>query len=284
MRAFVLSGGGGRGALQAGALQVLIAQGIVPQLLVGTSVGALNAAYLAAEPTPARAEQLIESWRHVRRRDLFPRTARLLQVANLLFGADHVFSSTALRRRVEDALPYRHIENATVALVVVATDLRTGTERHLSRGPVVDAVLASAAIPGVFAPVPWGRDLLVDGGVLANVPTQAAIAAGGTELWVLDTSQPCTNPRPTRNAIDIALQCLSLSSAARTNAELARVPPSVAVHHVPLACARHHRLTDLRATTELLTEGATAARHFLDGSTATTIDPLRLGNGPRFDE
>ncbi|MGQ0826702.1 MAG: patatin-like phospholipase family protein [Actinomycetota bacterium] len=271
MRAFVLSGGGSRGALQAGALEVLLAAGIVPELLVGTSVGALNAAHLAAEPTPARAALLVDLWRTIRPRSLFPSGSRLVQLANLVRGADHVGSSTPLRHLIEDALPYRQIEDAAMPLVVVATDLRTGTERHLSRGSVVDAVLASAAIPGVYAPVPWGDDLLVDGGVLANLPIHAAIAAGGTDLWLLDTTQPCTNPRPTRNAIDIALQSLALSSAARTRAELARKPPSVTLHHVPLACARHHRLTDLRASTKLLAEGAAATRRFLASATSTTI-------------
>lgn len=184
-------------------------------------------------------------------------------MVNLLRGADHVCSPEALRRTIQRGLPYRHIEDAAVRLVVVATDLRTGEERRLERGPVVDAVLASAAIPGVFPPVLWEGALLVDGGVVANLPLAAAAAAGAHEAWVLDTSQLCTALRPPSGAPAVALQCVAMAATARAKAELACPPGEMALHVVRLACSTYHSLVDFSGTDQLIAEGAAAAREAL---------------------
>ena len=152
MRAIVCSGGANRGAAQAGALEVLLSAGVVPDLFVGTSVGAINAAFMAADPSPDRARGLVEIWKGLRGRDVFPTPARV-QLIRFALGSDHVCSSDGLRALLDRHLGYREIEEAAVPLVVVATDLLTGAERRLRAGPVVPAVLAGAAIPGVFPPV-----------------------------------------------------------------------------------------------------------------------------------
>lgn len=262
-RALVLSGGGNRGALQAGALEVLLAEGLSFDLLVGTSVGAINAAYLAADLSGEQGRRLVGIWRGLRGRDIFPDPLHQRAI-NLLLRRDHLYAPVGLRRLLERHLPYRRLEEATVPLVVVATELSTGEERRLSRGPVIEAVLASAAIPGIFPPVAWEGERLIDGGVVANVPVAAAIAAGATDLWVLDVTGPCSVPRPPRHALDVALQSVALLGTARTRAELACPPLGVTIRRLRLACTTDAWFSDFSATPELVADGARAARAFLD--------------------
>lgn len=262
MRAFVLSGGGNRGALQAGALEVLLGEGVVPELVVGTSVGAINAAFVAATPTPAGAGELVRLWGRIGGREIFPgRPAEPL--LRLLRHRDHLYPPAGLRRLLERTLSYRRIEEAAVPLVVVATELASGVERRLRRGPVVEAVLASAAIPGVFPPVAWEGELLGDGGLVANVPLGAALAAGADEVWVLDTSGPCTGSGRARTVVDAALQAIAVMGGARARAELACPPGPAVVHHLALRCRTDRWFTDFSATSELLAHGAAAARTYV---------------------
>ncbi len=262
MLAIVLSGGGNRGALQAAALEVLLAEGIVPDLLVGTSVGAINAAYLAAGPTEAHATAMVRFWGQIKGSDIFP-GSRAELVVRLLRRQDHLYSAAGLRRILELHLPYQHVEDAAIPLVVVAADLATGAERRINRGPVIEAVLASAAIPGVFPPVTWKGQLLCDGGIVANVPLAAALEAGADEVWILDTSGPCSVPRRPRTAVDIALQAIAAGSAARTLAELSCPPGAAVIHHLVLPCRTNRWFTDFSAAHEMLADGAAATEEYL---------------------
>lgn len=262
MGAFVLSGGGNRGALQAGAADVLITAGVTPDLLVGTSVGAVNAAFLAAGPTPARSAGLVDLWRGMSGREVFP-GSRLERLVHLVLGHDHLYSSDGLRRLLREHLPYERIEQAAIPLVLVATDLVSGTERRLTHGSVVDAVAASAAIPGIFPPVEIEGELLCDGAVAANLPIAAAAAAGASEAWVFDTVEPCSSPRHAHGAVDIALQALAHLGHARAQAELLCPPGNIVLHHLALICASDRRFSDFSATSILIDEGAAIARAYL---------------------
>ena len=149
MIAFVLSGGGPRGALQAGALQVLLEKGIRPDILVGTSAGAVNAAYLAADPTPAAAYRLGDVWRRLTKEQLFG--GGVLQAAwHLLTHRDSLYCNDRLRSYFETHSPTRErfFRGLAVRLYIVATDLLTrrpyvfGEDRD---EPLLDALMASSA-------------------------------------------------------------------------------------------------------------------------------------------
>lgn len=273
VRAVVCSGSASRGAAKAGALHVLLQAGVEPDLFVGTSVGAIDAAFLAADPSPERARCLVKIWQELRTRDVLP-TCAGAQLVHLALGSDRLCSPDGLRALLDRHLGYREIAQAAVPFVVVATDLLTGTERQLRAGPVVPAVLASAAISGVFPPVPWGTDLLVDGGVIANVPLAAAVAAGADEA--LDTGQLCEERHRPRSVIDVALHALALQSTARALAELACLPPGVTVHHLVLPCATYRRYSDFSGSAELIAGGAAAAWGALDGA---ALGPTRGRRG-----
>ncbi len=183
--AFVLSGGSSLGASQAGMLQALYERDIRPEFLVGTSVGAINAAFIASRPqTVETAVTLQEIWRRLNRGDVFP--ANPVRAGLGFLGLrDHAVSVGALRRLIERHVQFELLKEAPIELHVVASDAITGDEVLLSAGSAVQAVLASAAVPGVFPPVSWGSKLLVDGGVANNTPISHAIELGADRVIVL---------------------------------------------------------------------------------------------------
>ncbi len=143
--AFVLAGGGSFGAVQVGMLRALLAAGVVPDLVVGSSVGAINGAYLAGAPTLEGVARLEAIWCGLRRRDVFPVT--WLSITALLACRDFVVEPDGLRQLLEQHLPYQQLEGATVPICLVATDMRGGQAMRLSAASAVEAVLASCAIP-----------------------------------------------------------------------------------------------------------------------------------------
>jgi NTE family protein len=182
--AFVLSGGASLGAIQVGMTRALYERGIVPDLLVGTSAGALNAAFLAVRPpTVATTQELAAVWRALHRDDVFPIDVRTL-VGGLANRRDHLVSDRGVRRLARRHLLIERLEDSPVPLHLVAYDALAGEELRLSEGPALDALLASSAIPGVLPPVEWGERLLVDGGVVDNTPISHAIELGADRVYV----------------------------------------------------------------------------------------------------
>jgi predicted acylesterase/phospholipase RssA/NAD(P)-dependent dehydrogenase (short-subunit alcohol dehydrogenase family) len=184
--AFVLSGGAGLGAIQAGMLRALFDRGIRPDVIVGTSAGALNGAFNAArEPTPETADALGDVWRGLRRNQVFPLNP-LTGLLGFLGARDHLVPASGLRRIVDRYVEHERLEELPIPLHVVAVDVITGEELRLSRGPLADAVLASSAIPGVLPPVAWDGRTLMDGGVANNTPISHAIALGARRIYAAD--------------------------------------------------------------------------------------------------
>ena len=186
--AAVVGGGGVLGAAQVGVGYALEQRGFVPDLIIGTSVGALNGAIVAAHPGKA-APWLDHVWTQLRRREVFP--------IGYPFSRASVFADRGLRRLIARAgLPSR-IEQLAVPFTAVAMDLVTGAPALLDHGDLESALLASAAIPGVLPPVVRGGRMLVDGGVIAYVPVRAAQRAGAASVVVLSTGPESSPLRPT---------------------------------------------------------------------------------------
>ncbi len=183
--AFVLSGGGAFGSVQAGMLRALEQHDVRPDLVVGTSVGSLNGALLALEPDTA-ADRLADIWRRMSRRHVFGH-GRLAVVRNL---ARHRTLSRfdALERLIDDLLPVERFDGLAVPLAAVATDAVTGEPELLREGLIKPALLASSAIPRVFPPVTLDGRSYIDGGFSANLPIRQAIAFGARSVVALDAS------------------------------------------------------------------------------------------------
>jgi NTE family protein len=213
--AIVLSGGGSLGAAQVGALRALFEAGIRPDLFVGCSVGALNAAFMAVDPTPARLDELERVWRKLERGDVFGRASKLSATQAFLHAVkrdDHLYEPDALRSLVRRWVPLRDLGETAVPCHVVTTDLMTGSACWWSEGDPLPVLTASACLPALFPPVPLGGSLHVDGGVTAPVPVGRALDLGAVRVWVLDVSGGTLGRRDERmTALDVLLQSFAIS-------------------------------------------------------------------------
>jgi NTE family protein len=234
--AFALSGGGNLGAMQAGSMRALVEAGIEPDLLVGASIGALNAAYYAAHPGRDGCARLEAAWRDLKRRDAF-RFELSRAIVGFLGMRDHLVATKRLEQIIRKWLGIWRIEEATLPLAVVATDALSGDIVVMTSGDIASALLASAAIPGIFAPVYREGRWLVDGSLSAGCPALEAIDLGGDEVYAFMTT---TSPRrrPPRGAVAAAMSSVSLLTsklqASRLEAaERSAVGRAGAVHRVP---------------------------------------------------
>lgn len=185
---FVFSGGSSLGALHVGMLRAACEAGIAPDVLVGTSAGAINAAFIGCGYTPARIAELADIWRSLRTRDVFAGLG-LWSAARALLGRGTLASPARLRALVDNHLPPKHADLA-IPTTVVAADHATGGTVLLSAGDLRSNVMASAAIPGVFPPVTDGERTLLDGGLVAHVPVLPARALGCRTMLVFDAGFP----------------------------------------------------------------------------------------------
>ena len=160
------------------------------------------------------ARELARTWRDLRRDDVFPVSMRAL-VGGLCRKRDHLVPDHALRRLVTRHCEFDDLADAPTSLHVVAYDVVSGREVLLSNGPAVDAITASASIPGVFPPVVVGDHLLIDGGVANNTPISHAVELGAEQIYVLPTGHACALKEPPGGALAVALHAISLLTQRR---------------------------------------------------------------------
>ncbi|HVB94712.1 MAG TPA: patatin-like phospholipase family protein [Acidimicrobiales bacterium] len=228
LTALVLAGGGTRGATQVGMLEVLAENGFVPDRIYGTSVGAINGAAFAGDPTVAGVERMASIWRGLTGDDVYP--SRFVHGPwQYLQQRDSIHPNTGLRKVIEEGITYDRLEDAAIPFEVVATSITDGRERWLVSGPAVEAILASAAVPAIFPSVEIDGDRLVDGGVVDNVPISRAIDAGATRIFVLLCGPLTFIPPPSKRPVEVMLSALFISVHARFTRELARLPDGVEV-------------------------------------------------------
>ena len=268
--AFVLSGGGSLGAVQVGMLHALLEAGIRPDLVVGSSVGAINGAFLAGHASLQGVEQLATLWESIRRRDVFPLGLRAV-LGGALGRRAHFVDPLALRTLILRAeLGFSRLEEAPVPFYPVATDLATGDAVVLREGDTVEALLASAAIPGVFPPVEIRGRMLVDGGVVADSPLTQAEALGATIIYLLPTASAEDAVLPA-GAIDIAARAMFLSASQAAEATVAELATRLEVHVVPPPGASSHSIFEFGLTTELIDGGYLRTLGWLEERSSTLV-------------
>ena len=260
--AFVMAGGGSLGAVEVGMLQALLAWGEAPAFIVGASAGAINGAFFAAEPTAAGVAKLDRIWRGLRRRDVFPLNLR--SVLGWFAHGGHLVDSAGIRQLLERHLPYQQLENAALPIHIVASDMISGDEVLLSHGPAVDAILASAAIPGVFAPVRIDGRMLVDGGVANNTPISTAVRLGATRVIVLPTGFACALKSVPSNAVARAMHALSLLVARQLVHDAERYAAKVELRIVPSLCPLDCSPYDYSAGAMLIDRAELSTRQWLE--------------------
>lgn len=260
--AFVLSGGGSLGAVQVGMLRSLCRAGIVPDRIIGTSVGALNAASFADDPTLAGVERLAALWRSLRRGDVFPLSV-FAGLKALLCKRDHLAEANALLDIVQHALRLQRIEEARIPLHITATDVLSGGEIVLSSGAIDTALMASTAIPLVFPHVRIDGRYLVDGGVGDNTPIACAVALGSQRILVLPTGMSCALPEPPRNLVALALHVMSLQSMRQLDRDIQRFADRARITIVPPLCPLAVSVFDFSHTAELIERAARQTEDWL---------------------
>jgi NTE family protein len=243
--AFVLGGGGGPlGAHEVGMLRALIERGIRPDLVLGTSVGAINGVAVAADPSPAGVERLTEMWSAIDRSDVFGGSV-LGRLATLARTRTHLHDSESLRALLTEGLPVGRIEELAVPFQCVAACIERASEHWFDAGPVVDAVLASAAVPGLLPPVAIGGEHFIDGGIVNSIPVTRAIELGATQVFVLHVGRLDRPLEPPRWPWEVALVAFEIARRHRFIWDLAALPDDVDVHVLPTGQQDPPRYTDL---------------------------------------
>jgi NTE family protein len=232
--AFVFAGGGSFGAIQVGMMESLARRGVGADMVVGASVGALNGAFYASDPTVDGVERLANIWRGLKREDVFPFS--IWTLLSFLWRRDFLISHDGIRKLVDDHIPYRNLEQAKLPLHIVTTNIITGDSVVFSKGPAAEAIVASTAIPGAFSPVPYKDLYLADGAVSSNTPVKIAVEKGAQRLIILPTGHACANDAPPVGAVATALHALTLLIARQLVSELENLAPGIEYFVVPPLC------------------------------------------------
>ena len=278
MIAFVFSGGGSRGAMEAGGIKALYEAGIHPDLVVGSSAGAMNAAFLATDPSPGGADRLCDIWRGVRNQEVIPGglAAKAWRVAT---GKPSIFAGEPLRAFVQKNIPpaiktFGDLP-ANVKLYITAANLQTSALYLFGEDAsalLLDAVLASSAFPGGFPPVQYGPWQYTDGGVISNVPVSVAIDKGATTIYALDVAYTGGVYGPVQDLITVMLRVVSIMLHQDLLNELkyAAQQPGVTVHHIVVDGVPQASDFDFDHGPEMVDVGYTKVKRYLESLTTDT--------------
>jgi NTE family protein len=261
--AFVLGGGGVLGATQVGMLRALLESGRSPSLVVGTSVGALNGAAVAADPTSHGVEVLAGLWTALSQSGMFSGSL-LSQAGRLARHRTHLHSAEPLRKLMAENLP-PDIEDLRVPFQCVAASIERAAAHWFSSGPLADAVLASCAVPGLLPPVELNGEHFLDGGLVHSIPVGRALALGATEIYVLHVGRIERPLVPPRSPWDLGLVAFEIARRHRFVEEMASLPDDVRAHvlpsgeeSAPLMSLRYRGAADVASRIERAYQATTA--------------------------
>ena len=245
-------------------MRALYERGVVPDLIVGTSAGALNGAFVASRAqTVETVDSLAEVWCGLRRGQVFPLNP-LTGLLGFLGTRDHLFPASGLRRLIARHIQCDLLEQLPIPLHVITADAVSGEEVRLSRGPLLEAILASASIPAVLPPVSWHARTLMDGGVTNNTPISHAVELGARDIYVLPTGHACALQEPPRGALAVALHAISLLMQRRLIDDIERHKSNARLVVLPPPCPLGIQPIDFSQADELITRSLRDAHEFLD--------------------
>jgi NTE family protein len=270
--AFVLGGGGGPlGAHEVGMLRALIERAIVPDLVLGTSVGAINGAAICADPSVDGVRRLGELWMAIGSRDVFGGSV-LRRARTLARTRTHLHANELLRARLQQALGVGRIEDLAIAFQCVAASIEGACEHWFTQGPLVDAILASAAVPGILPPVQIDGEHFIDGGIVNSIPVGRAVDLGARRIYVLHVGRLDRPLQPPRWPWEVALVAFEVARRHRFLGDLAALPENIELHVLPTGQRdppRYNDLSQLRYRDasnigERIARAHEASAHYLD--------------------
>ena len=257
-------------------MQALHRYGVEPDLLVGTSVGAVNAAYLAGHGFSDRSlDELAAIWMGLHRDDVFPIRPRRALYAVGGF-APSLLSDRGLRRLLSEHLRFTALEDAVIPLRAVATDLVSGRAVMIGGGDAMSAVLASAAIPGLFPPVGREGRTLVDGGLADHAVVLDALADEVDDIYLLPTGFPCALAAAPTSALGVSTQALSLLIQQRLMSAVEHYTGRAALHLIPGLCPLKVSVADFSHSATLIARGRISTKRWLSDGGADIEEPAQF--------
>src|SRR5579859_5873037 len=230
--AFVLGGGGVLGAHEVGMLEALAESAIEPQLILGTSIGAINGAFFAAEPSRRGTARLRELWSEANL-SVLSSGALLRRAGTLARSGTHVEPYGTLRARLRELLPVDRVEKLAVAFQCVAASIERAAEHWFDRGPLADVLLASCAVPGILPPVRIGEEHFIDGGIVNSIPVSRAVALGARRIYVLQVGRLEQPLKPPRRPWEVGLVAFEVARRHRFAHDLQSLPEGIELHVLP---------------------------------------------------
>ncbi len=266
--AFVLGGGGKWGAVEVGMLKALQESHISPDLVLGTSIGAFNGSVIASTPGSAGVERLTHLWEEISNSGLLKGGMfdRVMNVAKLRPAMQ---DSSELRSLLSEIHGEASIEDLTLPFQCVAASIERAAEHWFTKGPLVDAILASSAIPALLPPVEIDGEHFYDGGLVNSVPLTRAVELGASRVFVLQVGRVESDLRPPERLYEAALISFEIARRHRFTTTMANLPEGVEVHVLPSGNQidfddrRQLRWTELSSTSTLVDAGYEAASKYL---------------------
>ncbi|MCA1726574.1 MAG: patatin-like phospholipase family protein [Actinobacteria bacterium] len=243
--AYVLGGGGHWGAYEVGMLRALLERDLIPDVIVGTSVGALNGAAIAAAPMPETVELLRSIWLGLDEDRIFGGSF-FAGAANFMRTRTHLHSNAPLRKLLDDLLPAKTFEELKVPFQCVAASIERASEHWFHEGPLVPAILASAAVPGILPPVEIGGEHYLDGGIVNSIPISRAVELGATEIYVLHVGRIERELVAPRTPLQVAMVAFEIARRHRFARDLATLPQGVTAHVLPTGEPKGGRVAPLK--------------------------------------
>lgn len=213
-------------------LRALAERGVKPDVILGTSVGAINGAFFAADPTLGGVERLSELWRESNWSDRSPGAA-LRRITTLARSGTHLESLSEMRERLLELLPVKRVEDLQVPFQCVAASIERAAEHWFDSGHLVDVVLASCAVPGILPPVPIGDEHFIDGGIVNSIPVSRAVALGARKIYVLQVGRLEQSLKPPRRPWEVGLVAFEVARRHRFAHDLHNLPEGIALHVLP---------------------------------------------------
>src|SRR3954449_5412266 len=271
--AFVLGGGGVLGAAEVGMLQALLEHDVRPDLVVGTSVGAINGALVAADPTPSAVDRLRGVWEELASRGVFAGSV-LARLGTLVRTRTHLHPREPLRDLLVAHLPVQTFAELRVPFQCVAASIERAAERWFTDGVLVDAVLASCAVPGLLPPVELDGEHYLDGGLVHSIPVGRAVALGADTIYVLHVGRIDRPLHPPATPWEVAQVAFEIARRHRFVGDLAALPPGVRLHLLPAGdetppSAANLRYRNFSQVPERIDQAYVAACGYLDRSGAS---------------
>jgi NTE family protein len=231
--AFVLGGGGLLGAVEVGMLRALFEYDVRPDLIVGTSVGALNGLVVATDPTSGVVDRLLDLWESVSTSNDVYGDTPWRQVTRAVRTGTHIHSAEPLRERLDDEFGDLTFEQLAVQFQCCAASIERSAETWFSEGPVVPAVVASAAVPGLLPPAKVGKEHYLDGGIVNSIPLGRAVELGATRIFVLQVGRVDRPLKAPRKPWEVARVSFEIARRHRFVREMAELPEGVTAHVLP---------------------------------------------------